>query len=379
MVEPAFRHYFEGLAPDARWILALLFFVIVLLRDRVQRRPGAPPEEAEHQGVLARPHVLLLVAVVACFYLWTFIAGNGRYFLAGLLLVGPCVFLAARRLPGSPMFRYTLLVGGVGAHLAMLAAAYDNDTWRWARWVDGPALAVAPSEHLQQAATYFNLSSNTHAAFVPHVHPQSSWISVRDFTDRVPPDIDKRMTELLTHPTQPSFVLLALSRDTADGAGQPNRVTRAATDVGLARFRLHLTEASCVTLAFPAQGSLPMQFGAAEGFWACPIHYDAKPADAVLAIPLPDPVRNAYARMEAACPAHFPANGARDVPRPADWLRSYPGTEMRLFVEQDTLYYAYYVTLTGTPVGTLAQLREAPPKIDCQRLVGRYRPPWLRD
>ena len=84
--------------------------------------------------------------------------------------------------------------------------------------------------------------------------------------------------------------------------------------------------------------------------------------------------------METACPKFFPRDGGKDTPVEEGWLRSYPGTEMRLFVERGVLYYAYYLTLVGTRVAPVVELQAANlPPIDCNRLEGRYRPPWLRD
>lgn len=366
MIEPASMHYFEGLAPDLRWALILTFLVAGwLARNRLRRINGLQKT--------------FLATLFACFYVWTFVAGNGRYFLAGLMFVGPCVFVAARSVPGSEGFRRVLLLGGVALHFGALATVYDNDGWRWAKWFDGPAVGLNPSPLLNQPATYFSLSSNTHAAFVPHVHPQSSWVSFRDAVDAPDEKTKARLLELLSDSKKPPYVLIARDDAVADDRGQPSAETSKLTSTWLSRHELSLTGSDCVSLPFPSHGEHPMRFGAATGFWACPIKLAEPSSGPTPTWRPPEEVRRAYALVEKACARHFPSSGWKDVPVAAGWLRSYPGSEMRLFVDRDTLYYAYYLTLVGTPVGSLAELRDHPPQIDCQRLAGRYRPPWLRN
>src|SRR6476661_2984019 len=97
MGAPDSHVYVEIMAPDFRWVFVLLLLVLlVIMRSRARRGSvGAVAAPGADAGPAA---VFVLVAALAvAFVPWLLTSGNGRYFLAGLLMVGPvCVGLAWR-------------------------------------------------------------------------------------------------------------------------------------------------------------------------------------------------------------------------------------------------------------------------------------------
>ncbi len=83
MVDPAAGLYVEGAAPDWRFAAALLFGTVGVVAAR---------------GRLGLSVVQLkgLLSLLVMLYVWTFAIGNGRYFAAGLLLIGPVLLLTWR-------------------------------------------------------------------------------------------------------------------------------------------------------------------------------------------------------------------------------------------------------------------------------------------
>src|SRR4051794_30849491 len=127
MAAPDANVYIEIMAPDFRFafVLALLAFlgtVALFRRDRPLATSGP-----------ARPVVVLLAVVAAALLPWLATTGNGRYFLAGLLIVGPLCVGLARLLPATRGTRLAVVLG----MLALQAFAVQQSA-PWRAWTKVP-------------------------------------------------------------------------------------------------------------------------------------------------------------------------------------------------------------------------------------------------
>lgn len=375
LIDPSSMVHFETAAPDWRFAAFLLLGGVALLARR--RAPAGA-------AGLAPGTARLVLAMGVMFYVWTFISGNGRYFAAGMLLIGPLLVLAWRHLPGTRAFRAVVLAGVVGLQCFAMSQTYTPNRWGLARWVEGPGLGVEASPLRTQPAVFLTITGISHSLLVPAFHPESRWANVagqRDITPLMPEHA--RLRALLASGL-PTYVIAPLNPRFLAAGGQPDEAMQELIVQTLTPHGLGPGAVGCSVLRSslqmgpppdPARPPLP------QGYWVCPVQ--PLPGGPQAAAPAPGGGHEAAAvfdAIEQRCPRFFPPGGGTEKRLSGHTMRHYPGSDVRLYVDDDGgVSYRYFQALNETRIGTAEQVLRGTFEIDCGKLPGRYRLPWLQD
>lgn len=388
MAAPNANVYVEIMAPDFRFIFALALLALWATLWLLGRRRTAVTDGTTGDRASARPVFVLLTALAIAFVVWLATTANGRYFLAGLLIVGPVCVGVTRLLPLTRALRMTLAVG----MLALQAfAVQQSDPWHprgLASWKEPPYFHVdIPPEERAQPGTYVTMSAISYSLLVPMFHPQSRWLSLHNAP---PPDsgnLDGRRTEAFLSKAQAGRLMLLVP--VVQGVMTPERLPNARVseviNEQLAPYRLGFTQPqSCRFLlsrglAGMGLGEKTQEERARSGFWLCHLTRLAAGAS-------PQATRGkrydaVFKVLEAQCPRFFPAGGDRgSLPLPNGEVRSYLRAEMKAYVyDNGEVYYKYYRALNPVLVGNVADLMADRARVDCGKIRGRTGLPWERE
>ena len=99
MAAPDSYVYVEMMAPDLRWVFVLLLLALLVMMRWRARRATAGAVAAAGAGTGPAKVFVLVGMLAVAFVPWLMTSGNGRYFLPGLLIVGPACVGLAWRLP----------------------------------------------------------------------------------------------------------------------------------------------------------------------------------------------------------------------------------------------------------------------------------------
>jgi hypothetical protein len=372
MVDPAAGLYVEGAAPDWRFAAALLFGAVGVVAAR--GRLGL--SVVQSRGLLS-----LLVML----YVWTFAIGNGRYFAAGLLLIGPVLLLVWRWLPGTKSFKALALAAVVAAQLYTVQLNHLPNPWGMVQLRDGPALDLAPSPLREQPKVFLTVSGISYSILVPLFHPQSRWANIAG-QRRIEPGLPEhaRLQELLEAPL-PKYVIVPTNAGSVAAPSQPSPALRDLLSRSLAVQGLKLGEQRCEILRSrlvvgpPGEpdGDVPRL-----GFMICPVVKAAAPIarvqDDEAEMRRLAPV---FERVERQCPRFFPPGGGTDTRADGQMTRHYVATDTRVHIDEETqlLHFRYFRSLNATRLGTVDQVLAGQFEVPCRKLPGRYQPPWDRD
>lgn len=372
MADPQGYVYLEFVAPDWRPAALVLLLVIGGLSGRLVK-------------TLQAPQVRLLAAFALVFYSWTFLIGNGRYFLSWLAILGPLVVLASRGLPGSATFRWALLGTFVVVQLGISRQSFLGDTWGLAKWEDGPALAIAESDLRREPAVFITITGISYSLLVPRFHPEARWANVvgqRDMT----PDLKEypSLVELLASGRPIHVLAPALMPDKPVAGPSPALETLMAES--LAPLGLSLEGRPCEWLASPlARGSNPnpdeSQATHTPGFWSCRLRYsEASRLESLASAASASHLDDVFAAVEARCPRLFPAGTANTRVRQGTASRHYSGTDFRLVITPDGKVAVRGLRmLNSLAVGEADSVRRGQFSLNCDKPPGRYRPSWNGD
>ena len=368
LADPAVGLYAEIHAPDFRFALVLLLLAVVAVGHR-------------SRDMLTGPQWRTVLGLFLALYAWIFASGNGRYFLWGLMIVGPLVVVLARRVLATRAMRNTLIVGAVLLQGGAVWMTYEPNVWALLPWREAPALEATPLK--QQPAVYLTLGSISYSLLVPQLHPQSRWSNVLGQQDLLPGMLEHgRVQELLSGPL-PKYLVIRATKLVAGKDRQPipeasEVIRRALSNTGLiAKSRqCEFVRANIAGLPFSVLTEMELH----DGFWFCEVMLRegaATPPTNAAFVSRHDAL---FDLVEARCPRLFPRGNARS--RPAD------GGEARYYSQSDTavvvnhaggVYFKHMRSINPTELGHVDQVRLGQFKIDCDRLPGRYRPPWSRD
>lgn len=370
LIDPAAGIYFERAAPDFRFAGLALFVFIAWAARRGRWGFGVEPTRA-------------LLLLVVCFYVWTFVIGNARYFAFGLLLVGPLLVMVWRRFPGTGPFRAIALLLICGLQVYAVHSNYRPNEWGLARWFEGPALSLGDAPVRHQPGIFFTTTTISYSALVPLFHPDSSWVNVAGQIDLTPklPEFE-RVQHLLRTSELPRYVLAPILPKFMDTEGQPLAEVRQYYDSVVANLGLVSSPAPCTALwsTLPT-GLVESREGGPpkRGFWVCPLELAAGAGPAVVT-PLGARALHVFERIEAACPRFFPPQNGVDRVVDGVALRHYAGSDMRLFLDaNDRVAFRYFRAVNPTYVATGSEVLEGRFQIHCDKVDGRYRWPWARD
>lgn len=380
--------YVEIMAPDFRFVFVLaLLAALGLLAGRHRTLAG----DAAQGRRAVRPVFILLGALAVAFGPWlTTLAGNGRYFMAGLLVVGPVCVGLARLLPATRALRLTLAVGMVALQAFAVQQSAPWRAWTMVPWKEAPYLRVdIPPELRAEPATYVTMSAISYSLLAPMFHPQSRWINLHNAPAPAPDSggaLARRTGEFLSKADPARLRLLV---PVVAGMLTPERLPNARVsevmNEQLASYRLRLAQPqSCQFLAAPALAD--MELGAKsqeersrEGFWLCHL----KRLDAA-AVPKTSRGRRydaVFKALETQCPRFFPAGGdGASLAVPGGEVRSYLQAEMKAYVyDSGEVYYKYYRALNPARVGRADDVLAGRARVDCANIRGRTGLPWERE
>lgn len=368
MMDPSGGIYFEGMAPDWRFGL---FAGVLFLATVMNRQPVDMPFPARQ----------LALGLAATLYLWVFTIGNGRYYMAGLLMIGPLLVLAWRSLPGTQTMRYALLAGLVLLQYMAMASSYKPNQWGLAEWTEGQAVDLEASALREQPAVFVTATAISYSILVPQFHPQSRWANVVGQRDIVPQMREyKPLLEMLRGPL-PKFVVMPMPARPETADNQPTPQIRQVYGDLLRPLGLTLSAPACTPLrsrlAPGPPADKPVQ-GIVRGFWVCGLDYSEDLRQSGSQKPVVSSrVAEAFQRVEQRCPRFFPAGNSTDRMDDRLVVRQY-GSDMRLMADASGLVsFKYFRALNPTPLGPLEQVLRDEFVLPCDKPPGRYVPPWV--
>lgn len=371
LADPSGYVYVEMLAPDFRFAIAATLAIVLLFT----RRSIATWSSTQWRVPLA---------LTICFYVWTFASGNGRYFLPGLLLVGPVLILLIRSLPASRSMRFSLVALAAAIQVYSIQDVYQGDPWRVTRWHDGASIAISDSPIRREPGLFLKIGANSYSALTPHFHRDSRWIMLGGHLQRVRGSYERIKLDNAIASGLRAYAFAPMASEVTDSQRQPVPDIRRSMNEVLAVYGFVLSNEICsvvdVTMN-PATPDSDSRLGTAEGFWACPITKVGEIAEkSVAGVVLPASHQRIFAQIEQACPRFFPPNVGLDTHIDGVSRRYYQGTDIRLQMWTDgPVAYQYLRSPGFTRIGTEQQVLRREVEIPCRRLVGRYSPPWASD
>lgn len=375
MADPSAFLYVEFMAPDLRpsFLLVMLFVGATF---------------GSLKGRLTTETWRLLMAFWLSFYLWTFVIGNGRYFLSALLLLGPLIMLAWRGLPGTRPFRWTALVLIGALQAAALAGSYKPDVWGRADWVNGPGIDIEESELRHRPAVFIMASVNAYSILVPRFHPNSRWAQLVGQRDISLPAREYAPVVQLLSSALPKLLVIPIPGGWSDKDNQPDIELRKLLGQSLSTYGLALNGQPCTVL----RSSLPRVSGGMavtsqpgmvpkepeRGFWFCPMSYsDDDRIAAIAKPPLASQWSDVFEAIEHRCPRFFPPGGGVTREFEGKASRWYPGMDTVINAwGADEVTYKYFRALNHRFIGSVADIRAGKFDLQCDKPPGRYRMPW---
>jgi hypothetical protein len=386
MAAPDAYAYVEIMAPDFRFVFALVLLAL-LATLTVVARCRRVETLAQPRGTAPRPVFLLLCALTVAFVSWLATTGNGRYFITGLLIVGPVCVGLIQLLPVTRALRLTLAVGAVALQGFAVQQSAPWQAWTMLPWKEAPYFKVdLPAELRAEPATYVTMSAISYSLLAPLFHPESRWISLHNAPPPGSGAADAWRTEAFLAKAAPDrlMLLVPVVPGMLTPERLPNATVSAAIDGQLARYRLGLIRPqSCRFLASPSLADIGLGAKSEEeransGFWLCHLRRleAAAPSDVA-------PGRNydaVFKALEAQCPRYFPGGDGRSLALPNGEMRSYMMGEMKAYVYDDgEVYYKYYRALNPVLIGKVDDVVAGKSRVDCGNIRGRSGLPWDRE
>lgn len=368
--------YVEIMAPDLRFAaLLLLSGVAAWVAWRRRERPG-----------------LLFQLLAFCwlaFLPWLATSGNGRYFIAVLLLAGPLCVALVHRMPLSGHLRLALTLLLVASQATVVAEADPRRRWSLMPWGPGYFQIDLTAADRQEPATWVMITSLSYSLVAPQFNERSRWMNLsglRGAGFAVEDDRARQFLDAAVRDGLPLKLLLPTAPAYMDATGQPNPPLRSEIDRSLGAHRLALSGA-CETrrsstmiarMGAPASG-LDARELANTGFWICPLRYPlADPPPAVPTTQERLAVR-AFEQLERQCPRLFTPGEGRIERLQDGFVRHYPGADMRAYVMDDgQVRFKYWRALNPNAVGTVDEVLAPGFRLDCHQVRGRSGLPWER-
>ena len=366
--------YVEIIAPDFRFLfITVLALACAIFWRRIQG-PRAPT-------------LVLLTLTAAAFVPWLVTTGNGRYFIAFLLIAGPLCIGLLSMLPVTRSFR---LAAAVGMVLWQGFLIHEISPWGWwghVVWRDGPAFGLElPRDLVETPATYVTLSGISYSLIAPRFHPDSRWVNVSSqagVSDNSPDGL--RIRAVIAAPG-----LLRVLFPTVPGGQLGTGIDPAlgkAIDGLLARQGLSIEETSRCRLLRSSglAGMASSRLSDAEtstpgvhGFWLCPLVRHAS-AQATHTLPVPQRTQDVFAGLERLCPRIFRPGETTSLSITSGAVRAYPGSDFKLYVfDNGQVWYKYLRALNPVMVGDIDTILKPRFFMDCDHIVGRSGLPWER-
>lgn len=370
MADPVNGLYIEIQAPDVRFAALAAMTGAAWLAHRRTR--------------LFQTHqAKTLLGLVVCFYVWTLVSGNGRYFIWGLLLVGPLLVMSAQKLPVTQPMRNTLVVLVLALQGVSIGLCFVPNMWGLRPWTKGPGLALEPTPLKDTPAVFLTLGNITYSVLVPQMHPRSHWSNLSTQRDVLPGTPGYPALQAFFESRLPKYAVVRATGLVMGPDLQPIPKAMESITGTLARHGLSIEGGTCryvrtveAAQAIRDQVASPID----EGFWFCPVRY-ARPATvADDTAPVAVEVDDVFAQVEQRCPRLFKPGSARSQLIDGAVKRRYFAADLSLYVDNSgEVYFKHDRALNPTPIAPIERVRAGQFSMDCNQIPGRYTPPWRRD
>ncbi len=373
MADPVNGMYVEIAAPDMRFAALALVLAVLVLRRR-------------SLALLPRHQALALLALGVCFYVWTAVSGNGRYFIWGLLLVGPVLVMGVRQLPGTLALRNTIILGVLALQGVAFWLNFIPNVWSLRPWREGPGFALQAAPLRETPATFLTVGSISYSALVPQMHPLSRWSNITGQVE-IRPGLREypALRELLLSPG-PKYMVARANGLVMGPDGQPLPKVWQSIEGVLSRQQLALVSRQCEYLrsgdaeqAFRRDATQAVE----EGFWFCPVRLTgALPSHAAVqvAVPVAPEFDGVFAKLEQRCPRLFKPGTAVSHYVEGAVKRRYSAADISVYVDNSgDVYFKHDRALNPTIIGKIESVRGGLFVLACEEVPGRYIPPWRRN
>jgi hypothetical protein len=363
--------YVELQAPDLRFaLLVLLLPVAWWLAGR----------RALFSPVFGR----LLVGMCLCFYLWVLVSGNGRYFLWGLLVIGPLLVAVARHCGKTLAMRNTVIVGALALQLILIESVYKPNVWSLNAWREGPGLHLEPTPLAREPAVFVALGTVSHSLLVPLLHPQSRWTNLAGQQDWTPGTLEhERLMPMLHGGGMPRYAVLPVKNKPLHPSPQSRASRRAAIDLAVAPYGLETQSDECLFVASRINARLSSEVadpGAVNGYRFCPLVDRPTDKPHAFAAELTPQQLAAFEAVERHCPRLFPPGSAVGRVDGEGVARRYSHSDTTVYINSSGWVYLRSMrALNPTDLGAVSDVTAGRITLDCRRLPGRYVPPWARE
>jgi len=368
LADPLAGLYVETNAPDWRFAIFTVFIVLILATHR--RLTALDPWQWR-----------LLLGCIVSFYLWTFLSGNGRYVIWALLLIGPFLVLAASRLKTTIAMRNTLILGALSLQGWSTSMTYETNLWALRPWTQAAGLGLADTPMSAKPAVFLTLGFISHSILVPQMHPLSRWSNIAGQHEYVPGTQNHSRFQALMASELPKYAVVRAANVAMAPDGQPLPeawavIHRALAMAGLvATAQCHLMRSEIGGVRYTAKGVPPTL----NGFWFCPVQHKSG-SEPRTEDPSSSELNDVFDAVERHCPRMLPPGSARTRQHDDGVSRFYIHSDTTVVVRTDGhVTLKYMRALNPSHLGTVEDIRAARFSIDCERLPGRYAPPWARN
>jgi hypothetical protein len=362
MVSPEANTYVEIAAPDVRLAGAMLLALALLVLWK-------------RRSATNRATVWLLALLLVSMAMWLATSGNGRYFIAWLVLLGPLCAGLIRMLPGSVSSKFAIGGGLIAMQLFVLAQASPFGNWTWAQWAEAPYFQIDPPP--ARPATYVSIANISYSLVAPQFPPGSRWIGLAGGVMKRDEPMVRQL--LATSPDLTLFAPALPSQTLPDG-----RPTEAASEALGRLLQPHglalRSGAQCSFLAsrgfwsvlFHAKTPSAKDAERKYGFWLCPL--DFRPGPVVQAPHVDAQVDAAFQAVQRLCPRFF--SGA-EVPLKIDggWVKHYDSDTKVYVLDDGSVFYKFWRSVNGVRIGTRDEVLSGRATIDCTKIRA---PNWRR-
>jgi hypothetical protein len=361
MVSPESNTYVEIAAPDLRMAGVMLLALAVLLLWR--RRAAA-----------SHATLWLFALLLASTAMWLATSGNGRYFIAWLVLLGPLSIGLVRMLPGSVSSKVAMAGGLVALQLVLLFLSSPFGNWTWVDWRDPPYFQVDPPP--ARPATYVSIANISYSLVAPQFPAGSRWVGLAGGVAKRDEPMVKQL--LATAPDLTLFAPALPGQTLPDG--QPTEAAIEALGRLLQPQGLVLrTGAPCSHLFSRGMMQISRRYSAAPpdparkyGFWLCPLDY--RPGPAVQPPPVDPQVDAVFRAVQEACPRFF-AGTDRPMKINGGWLKAYDSDTKVYVMDDGNVYYKFWRSLNSVRIGTREDVVSRRATVDCSKIRA---PNWRR-
>jgi hypothetical protein len=363
MVAPEANTYVEIAAPDIRLAVAVLLLGAVLLLWRRRSGTAAP-------ATLWLATLLLVSTGV-----WLYTTGNGRYFVAWLVLLGPLCAGLIRLLPMKRNAKLLLAGLIVAAQGFVLTQDPPWDSWTYTEWTRPPYFQIDPPP--ADPATYVTIASISYSLLIPQFPPESSWISLAGGID----PLQAHFVDQLLASSRPVRLLAPAVPGETEAHGAPKPAAAKALQVLLRAHRLFLDEpekcqllhsAGLVALGARQGMKVTPEVQRDFGFWICPVVY--RPGAAPPSSGADATTMAVFEAIERMCPRFFP-NGGGPERIEGGWVKRYESDTRVYLADDGTAAYKFWRSINQVIIGSSKQILAGEATIDCTKIRA---PNWRR-